>query len=73
MIQVRHVPDEIHKTLKIRAVQNGMSLSDYLLRELSQIAKRPTLEDIVTRIEQQPQIQIKESSAEALRAEREAR
>jgi len=48
MIQIRHVPDDIHKTLKIRAIQNGMSLSDYLLREITQLAKRPTLNDLST-------------------------
>ena len=70
MIRVRHVPDDIHKTLKIRAIENSMSLSDYLLRELTQLAKRPTLEDILARIEQQPHVDIKESSAEVIRAAR---
>ena len=54
MIQIRHVPDDIHKTLKIRAIQNGMTLSDYLLREINQLAKRPTLNDLLARIEKKP-------------------
>lgn len=73
MIQIRHVPDDIHKTLKIRAIQNGMSLSDYLLREITQLAKRPTLNDLLARIEKNATVDIKESSADAVRAEREAR
>ena len=73
MIQIRHVPDDIHKTLKIRAIQNGMSLSDYLLREITQLAKRPTLNDLLARIEKNATVDIKESSADAVRAEREAK
>jgi len=73
MIQIRHVPDDIHRTLKIRAIKNGMSLSDYLLREITQLAKRPTLNDLLARIEKNATVEIKESSADAVRAEREAR
>jgi plasmid stability protein len=71
MIQIRHVPDDIHKTLKIRAIKKGMSLSNYLLQEVTQIAKRPTLEDFLADIEQSPSLKITESSADAVRAERE--
>ncbi len=49
MIQIRHVPDEVHRTLKARAAQEGMSLSDYLLRELQRIAEKPTLEEWIAR------------------------
>ncbi len=45
MIQIRNVPDEVHRTLKVRAAQAGMSLSDYLLRELTKISGRPTWEE----------------------------
>jgi antitoxin FitA len=34
MIQIRNVPDELHRTLKVRAAQAGMTLSDYLLSEI---------------------------------------
>ncbi len=50
MIQIRHVPDEVHRTLKVRAAQAGMSLSDYLLRELERLAARPTRADILERM-----------------------
>jgi plasmid stability protein len=73
MIQIRHVPDDIHKNLKIRAIKKGMSLSDYLLSELVKIVKRPTLEDILARIEAREPVNVQESSVDAVRAEREAR
>jgi antitoxin FitA len=41
MIQLRNVPDSLHRTLKARAAMVGMSLSDYLLREIKEIAERP--------------------------------
>jgi hypothetical protein len=43
MIQLRNVPDALHRTLKARAAMTGMSLSDYLLAEIREIAERPTL------------------------------
>jgi len=73
MIQIRHVPDEIHKALKIRAVQKGMNLSEYLLREITAIAQHPTLEEVVQRIESRPAVRIEESSVAAVRSERESR
>jgi antitoxin FitA len=50
MIQVRNVPDVLHRTLKARAATAGMSLSDYLLSELREIAERPTLADFRLRL-----------------------
>jgi plasmid stability protein len=50
MIQIRNVPDEVHSTLKMRAAQEGMSLSDYLRREVTKVAERPTLEEVIDRI-----------------------
>ena len=43
MIQIRNVPDALHRRLKARAAEAGMSLSDYLLAELRRSAERPTL------------------------------
>lgn len=50
MLQVRNIPDEIHRTLKARAAMAGMSLSDYALRELRRVAERPTPEELKRRI-----------------------
>jgi plasmid stability protein len=49
MIQIRNVPDGVHRTLKIRAASEGISLSDYIKRDLEDLAKQATLEDVFTR------------------------
>lgn len=48
-IQVRNVPDDVHRTLRTRATAAGMSLSDFALRELERVARRPTIAEIVDR------------------------
>jgi antitoxin FitA len=50
MIQIRHVPDDVHRTLKERAAKAGMSLSDYLRREITRIASRATMEEVLESI-----------------------
>lgn len=50
MIQVRNVPDDVHRTLKVRAAVAGMSLSDYVKQDLEAAAARPTLEEIDARV-----------------------
>lgn len=72
MIQIRHVPAELHRRLKARAALAGMSLSDYLLRELRRAAERPTPEELRERLAQRATVGGEESVAEAVRAEREA-
>ena len=52
MIQLRNVPDALHRTLKARAAMAGMSLSDYLLAEIKEIAERPTLTEFRARLHQ---------------------
>ncbi len=42
-IQIRKVPDALHRHLKALAVKQGLSLSGYLLAEIKEIAVRPTL------------------------------
>lgn len=50
MIQVRNVSDDVHRTLKMRAAAAGMSLSDYVKRDLEAAAAQPTLEEIDARV-----------------------
>jgi len=50
MIQIRNVPDEMHRTLKLRATAAGMSLSDFLKQELGQMTARTSMEEINARI-----------------------
>lgn len=50
LLQVRDVPEAVHRTLKARAAQSGMSLSEYLRGELALIASRPTVEELRQRL-----------------------
>jgi len=54
MIQIRNVPDDIHRTLKSRAAAEGLSLSDYLLRMAERSAQEPTLEELRERLRRLP-------------------
>lgn len=73
MIQLRNVPDELHRKLKARAAQNGQSLSDYLIAEIRAIADRPTPAEVRYRLSQRTPVTVRESAARAVRAERNAR
>ena len=70
MVQIRHVPDDIHRKLKVRATQSGMALSEFLLREVSAIANRPTLDEVVGRIHRRRRLAQPVDSAALVRAER---
>jgi plasmid stability protein len=70
MIQIRNVPDTLHRRLKSRAALAGMSLSDYLLSEIRQVAERPTLDELRTRLERRSGIIPSVTPAQAVRAER---
>ena len=70
MIQIRNVPDTLHRRLKSRAALAGMSLSDYLLGEIREVAQRPTIEELRTRLEQRSRVTPSVPPAEAIRAER---
>jgi len=73
MIQIRNVPEALHRKLKARAAQAGMSLSNYLLREMRKVAERPTMEELLERLKRRTPAHVTESPAEILRAERERR
>jgi plasmid stability protein len=51
MIQIRHVPEDVHARLKARAAKVGMSLSDYLLREITRLANMPTWDEVFAEID----------------------
>lgn len=70
MIQVRNVPPELHRELKVRAARAGMSLSDFLLRELGRVAAEPTVEDVLDRIRARGYLETSESPAEIIRRAR---
>jgi antitoxin FitA len=73
MIQIRNVPDPLHRALKARAALAGMTLSEYLLREVERVAARPTAEELLERVAARRRPALGESPAEAVRAERDAR
>jgi antitoxin FitA len=50
LIQIRNVPDDVHRTLKVRAAAAGTSLSEYVLREVTRVARSPTPEELDERI-----------------------
>jgi len=73
MIQIRNVPEPLHREIKARAARAGMSLSDYLLAEVSEIASRPTLEEMRDRLSRLPPVIVDESPADIIRKERNRR
>ena len=73
MIQVRNVPDELHRRLKSRAALESLSLSDYLLREIRRTAERPTIQEIAERLATRTTVRVRISPAEILRQERNRR
>jgi antitoxin FitA len=73
MIQVRNVPDGVHRTLKARAAMAGMSLSDFLLAEIRELAERPTMEEVRERLHRREPVTLKISAARAVREERDSR
>jgi plasmid stability protein len=73
MVQIRNVPSELHRQLKARAALEGMSLSDYLLREVRRVLERPTPEEIQRRLAGRARVRPRPVPAVAVRAEREGR
>lgn len=72
MIQIRNVPERLHRRLKARAAMAGMSLSDYLLEEIRRAAERPTVDELRARIESRAAVSPPMPPAEAVRAERDS-
>lgn len=70
MIQIRNVPDSLHRELKSRAALAGMSLSDYLLNEMRQVAERPTIEALRARLAARAAVTPVLAPADAVRSER---
>ena len=73
MVQIRNVPAEFHRRLKARAAMEGMSMSDYILREVGKALERPTRREVLERLRTRPVRDLTPSPAEVIRAERNAR
>ncbi len=72
MIQIRNVPDELHRTLKAKAAHLGMSLSDYLLSEIEQVAEKPTLSEMMERLRSREPVELDEPPEVTIRRMRDA-
>lgn len=68
LVQIRDVPDDVHRTLKARAAASGLSLSEYLRGVLSRTAARPTAEELVERIRVRGVARLGEPSEAAVRS-----
>jgi plasmid stability protein len=73
MIQIRNVPDALHRRLKSRAALAGMSLSDYLLQQIREVAERPTIEEMRARLARRSTVTLSVDTADAVRHERDSR
>ena len=73
MIQIRNVPDDLHRKMKARATLESKSLSEYLLAELRRIAELPTREEWRARLATREPVSPTLDAAEAVRAERDSR
>jgi plasmid stability protein len=73
MIQIRDVPDSLHRTLRTRAAHAGMSLSDYLRTELELVAERLPVSELRYRLAALEPAAVKEPPAKAVRQERDRR
>ena len=73
MIQIRHVPDRLHRRLKARAAAAGLTLSDYLRRELERVGDQLTPDELREALARLEPVTLSESPAAAVRAERDSR
>ena len=67
MIQIRNVPDDLHRQLKARAAEQRLTLSDYLLRLVEREAARPTIEELSERIRRRGRVDLGDATATAVR------
>lgn len=73
MVQIRSVPTELHRRLKARAAMEGISMSDFILREIRKALDRPMRQDILARLRAQPVRKLRVSAADVIRAERDSK
>lgn len=72
VIQVRNVPDAVHRRIKVRAAESGRSLSDYLLAEIERIAALPTRDEMLARLHSRSRVTLKTPAARIIRRERDS-
>lgn len=67
LVQIRDVPDEVHRTLKARAAASGTSLSEYVRELLARAAARPTPEELAARVRARGTVRLTEPSQRSVR------
>ncbi len=72
MVEIRNLPDDLHRKLKVRAAQAGMTLSDYLLSEIEQVAEKPTLSEMMKRLRSREPVELDEPPEVTIRRMRDA-
>jgi hypothetical protein len=72
MIQIRNVPDDLHRALKARAALEGTTMSELIIRELPRIAHKPSIQQVLARIKDRPPVPGLESTAELIRQDRDS-
>jgi plasmid stability protein len=72
MIQIRNVPDGLHRSLKARAAMAGKTFSDYLLGEIAALAVLPTREEMLARLHARSRTKLRTSAAAVIRRERDS-
>ena len=73
MVQIRNVPSDFHRRLKARAAIEGMSMSDFILREVGKALDRPTREEVLARLRGPAPRKLRRQAADLIREERDAR
>jgi plasmid stability protein len=73
MVQIRSVPNDLHRRLKVRAAMEGISMSEYVLREIRKALDRPMRQEIIERLRARPVRKLRRSAADVIRAERDSR
>jgi plasmid stability protein len=73
MIQIRNVPDELHRQVKARAALSGMSMSEFILRELKRVIERPSREEVLDRLARLPGVEVEPPPSDLVRRERDSR
>jgi plasmid stability protein len=73
MIQIRNVPEALHRRLKARAAMAGMSLSEYLLREIREVGEKPAPEELLDRLRERSAVEGSATAADIIRERREER
>jgi len=73
MIQLRNVPDDLHRKLKARAAEEGLPLSDYIINDVKRLAERPSREELQRRLSKLRPLKLTETPEHTIRAMRDGR